>query len=51
MHMDEKNWPNPDVFRPERHIDSEGKRIKFDNIMPFGIGKTYLPAQYCIGKS
>ena len=39
MHNDETYWKDPQVFRPERHLDSDGKIIKSDHFLPFGAGK------------
>ena len=38
VHMDESYWENPEIFRPERHINQEGKLIKTDHLLPFGDG-------------
>ena len=27
MHLDEKNWPQPDAFLPERWLDENGKYV------------------------
>ena len=32
-------WQNPDIFRPDRFLDSQGKIIKEDRFIPFGVGK------------
>ncbi|XP_037940256.1 probable cytochrome P450 305a1 [Teleopsis dalmanni] len=39
VHMDKTHWGDPDIFRPERFIDSEGKTIKDEYFMPFGQGR------------
>ncbi|KAF5307367.1 hypothetical protein FQR65_LT07084 [Abscondita terminalis] len=36
---DPKVWNNPNVFQPERFLDSEGNLLKKDNILSFGAGK------------
>jgi len=36
--MDETYWTDPEVFRPERHIDKFGHIIKTDRLFPFGGG-------------
>ncbi len=38
VHYDPDYWVDPDHFIPERHIDKDGKLIKTDHFMPFGIG-------------
>ena len=38
VHMDETYWTDPEVFRPERHIDKFGHIIKTDRLFPFGGG-------------
>ena len=37
--MNPKDWPEPEVYRPERFIDEEGKVFGKDRIIPFSIGK------------
>ena len=39
--MDETKWaPDPEIFRPERHLNAEGTQvIKSDYIIPFGAGE------------
>lgn len=40
MHMDKEHWHDPEVFRPERFIGSNGKLdLKKDITLPFGAGK------------
>lgn len=39
VHFDKKIWGDPEVFRPERFINSEGKLVKKDYSIPFGAGK------------
>lgn len=36
--MDETYWTDPEVFRPERHIDKFGHIIKTDRLFSFGAG-------------
>lgn len=38
IHMDEKNWDEPHIFKPERFINEEGKFFKPENFMPFQTG-------------
>ncbi|XP_046654690.1 methyl farnesoate epoxidase-like [Daphnia pulicaria] len=37
---------NPENFRPERHLDADGKLVKSEAFTPFGIGK-----RICLGES
>ena len=38
-HMDEEGWGDPENFRPERFLDSEGKKVVNERkILPFSIG-------------
>ena len=39
VHMNPVDWPEPEVYRPERFLDEEGKVFGKDRIMPFSIGK------------
>ena len=32
-------FPEPDVLKPERHLDADGQFVKNENITPFGVGK------------
>ncbi|KAL5237917.1 hypothetical protein ACI65C_005327 [Semiaphis heraclei] len=45
VHMDENHWGDPEVFRPERFLDTTGKIINDSWLMPFGIGR-----RRCLGK-
>lgn len=36
--MDEKVWDDPFTFRPERHLEENGKLKKKDLTTPFGLG-------------
>lgn len=42
IHMDNKYWEEPTLFRPERHIDKNGCVIQSDKLMPFGAGLLVL---------
>ncbi|XP_040567235.1 cytochrome P450 18a1 [Lepeophtheirus salmonis] len=39
VHMNPKNWENPEEFRPERFINKEGVLFKPEHFMPFGVGQ------------
>jgi len=39
-------WQDPDIFRPDRFLDSQGKIIKEERFIPFGVGK-----RICLGES
>jgi methyl farnesoate epoxidase/farnesoate epoxidase len=43
---DRDHWGDPEVFRPERFLDSDGKFLKDEWMINFGIGK-----RTCIGES
>lgn len=45
IHMDEKFYPNPEVFDPERFSDENKHKIQPFTFMPFGMGP-----RNCIGK-
>ncbi|XP_032796985.2 methyl farnesoate epoxidase [Daphnia magna] len=45
--QDSKYWKDPEVFRPERHLNENGtKVIKSDHFYPFGLGR-----RMCLGDS
>ncbi|XP_049575414.1 cytochrome P450 2U1 [Syngnathus scovelli] len=39
VHRDPTVWEQPDSFKPERFLDDEGKLLRKDCFMPFGIGR------------
>ena len=42
VHMEETYWIDPEVFRPERHLDADGlKFVKSERLMPFGAGNLF----------
>ena len=43
MHRDEKNFPDPECFRPERFLDYKGNLRKKDYSLPFGLGNKIIP--------
>ena len=49
VHRDEREWPEPDVFKPERFLDSEKEFVgwtKLHGFTPFGLG-----GRECAGQS
>lgn len=42
VHMDPKLWDRPQEFRPERFLNAEGKVVKPDFFIPFGVGELPL---------
>ncbi|KAG1926380.1 steroid 17-alpha-hydroxylase/17,20 lyase-like [Pimephales promelas] len=46
IHHDPKHWDEPDTFRPERFLDSSGKRTTPASFLPFGAGP-----RVCVGES
>ncbi|CAL8129066.1 unnamed protein product [Orchesella dallaii] len=46
IHMDERIWGDPHVFRPERFLDKDGNVNNLPSFMPFGMGK-----RVCIGET
>ena len=46
VHMDKSTWsPDPDAFRPERHLNRDGKFVKSSHVIPFSIG-----SRRCVGE-
>jgi len=46
VHHDEKLFPDPFSFRPERFINEKGQFVKSEHVIPFGTGK-----RACLGES
>ncbi|KAF7627337.1 hypothetical protein Mgra_00009378 [Meloidogyne graminicola] len=44
--LDEKIFPNPQRFEPERFIDEQGQLKRIEEFIPFGLGK-----RMCMGES
>ncbi|XP_052056857.1 vitamin D 25-hydroxylase isoform X3 [Apodemus sylvaticus] len=45
VHFDEKYWKDPDMFYPERFLDSNGYFIKKEALIPFSLGR-----RHCLGE-
>ncbi|KAM8938751.1 vitamin D 25-hydroxylase [Pelodytes ibericus] len=45
VHFDEKYWIDPEIFYPERFLDSNGQFIKKEAFVPFSLGR-----RHCLGE-
>ena len=45
IHMDPEHFERPDEFIPERFLTKEGKLIRDERVMPFGLGKRSCPGE------
>ncbi|KAJ4434996.1 hypothetical protein ANN_23568 [Periplaneta americana] len=45
LFQDKEHWGDPEVFRPERFLDADGKLVKDEWMIPFGMGK-----RMCLGE-
>ena len=48
VHQDEREWSEPEKFKPERFLDHGGKFVgwnKLHGFLPFGIGRRECPGQ------
>ena len=48
VHKDEREWLEPDIFKPERFLDQDDKFVGWNKLygfMPFGIGRRACPGQ------
>jgi cytochrome P450 len=45
VHHEEKLFPDPFAFRPERFINEKGQTVKPEYIIPFSIGKRSCPGE------
>jgi hypothetical protein len=48
VHEDEREWPEPEKFKPERFLDEDGKFVgwnKLHGFMPFSVGRRECPGQ------
>lgn len=41
VNMSKEIWGDPEVFRPERFLNNDGKILSHDKFLPFGLGKYY----------
>ena len=42
VHFDPVAWPEPEEFRPTRHLTEEGKLCKRDELIPFSVGMSFF---------
>lgn len=42
VHRDPAVWENPDTFNPARFLDKEGKLLRKECFIPFGIGAPFI---------
>jgi len=47
MLNDERRYPDPFIFRPERFIDESGNLNDDDKILAFGFGRRYILQLCC----
>ena len=45
VHMNPKQWVDPDLFQPRRHLDSNGKFMQSSHVIAFGVG-----GRQCLGE-
>ncbi|XP_043938723.1 vitamin D 25-hydroxylase [Protopterus annectens] len=45
VHFDEKYWKSPELFYPERFLDSGGQFVKKEGFVPFSLGR-----RHCLGE-
>jgi len=45
VHYDPEVFPDPETFNPRRFLDSNGKYVKDNNVIPFAIGKRACPGE------
>ncbi|XP_014676033.1 PREDICTED: cytochrome P450 2U1-like [Priapulus caudatus] len=46
VHHDEKEWPNPEVFNPDRWLDADGQLIQHKAFMPYSVGRRKCVAHW-----
>lgn len=42
VHRDPSVWDDPNTFNPARFLDEEGKLLRKEFFIPFGIGKALI---------
>lgn len=45
LFQDKEHWGDPETFRPERFLDADGRFVRDDWMIPFGMGK-----RTCVGE-
>ena len=40
-HMNPIDFPEPEIYRPSRFIDDNGKLVNTEKIIPFGMGSVF----------
>ncbi|KAE9548299.1 hypothetical protein FO519_008488 [Halicephalobus sp. NKZ332] len=45
VHFDEYHFNDPERFDPTRHLDTEGRFVKDNKIIPFSLGKRVCPGE------
>lgn len=46
LFQDEEHWGDPEAFRPERFLDADGRFVRDEWLVPFGLGK-----RTCVGEA
>lgn len=48
VHMDKEYWGDPNIFRPERFLNADGKIEHEERILTFGYGMSFHLSAFCI---